>query len=123
MLLKLLYFLLVGWWFGGLVAIAAYLLCISIIGLPFGVILFNRLPSFIYLTETYDEWNPVPPGRVEELPFIVRVIWFFVIGWELGMAALVFGYLICLTIIGIPLGIFILNRMPLLLTLSQRYRP
>ena len=40
-----LYFVLIGWWFSLLWSLLAWLLCVTIIGLPLGVWMFNRLPS------------------------------------------------------------------------------
>ncbi len=125
MLLQLIYFIVFGWWFGALVAVVGYLLCVSVIGLPIGVMLLNRLPAFIFLLERSQELESDSLGlqHSHELPLLIRIIWFFVLGWELGIFALLVGYVFCLTLIGIPVGIFVLNRVPLLLTLSQRYRP
>ena len=44
-LTRLFYFLLIGWWFSLIWSLLAWLLCLSIIGLPFGVLMFNRLPG------------------------------------------------------------------------------
>jgi uncharacterized membrane protein YccF (DUF307 family) len=44
-LLRLVYFLLIGWWFSLIWALLGWLLCVSIIGLPFGVWMLNRLPA------------------------------------------------------------------------------
>lgn len=123
MFVRLIYFLFFGWWLGLISAAVAYLLCLSIVGLPFGTMIFNRLPAILFLKE---------PGEVcpmgydhrhvmEELPFLLRALWFFVVGWHLGLIALVAGYLVALTIVGIPLSIYILNRIPLMMTLSKHY--
>ena len=82
-LLRFVYFLLIGWWFGGLVAIAGYLLCASVIGLPFGVLFLNRLPTALFLHETAEICDVCPAGtHPEPFPFILRVIWFFILGWD-----------------------------------------
>ncbi|CAM2068404.1 YccF domain-containing protein [Sulfidibacter corallicola] len=122
-LLRLIYFLTIGWWFGGLAALAGYLLCSSIIGLPIGVLILNRLPTFVFLREEGEEcpYDPSHRHPAEELPFILRVIWFFVIGWALGVAVLTVGYVLLLTVIGIPIGLYLLNRVPKALTLSMHY--
>ena len=123
LLVRLIYFLLIGWWAGLLASAVGYLLSISIIGLPFGLILLNRLPVIIFMQEPGEA---CPDGYNhrhinEELPFLLRVVWFIFIGWELGFFVISIGYLCCITVIGIPLGIWILNRVPLALTLSRHY--
>jgi len=123
MLLQIIYFLLIGWWVGLLGAAAGYVLCVSIVFLPFGLILLNRLPGLIFLNPPGEACSEGLPHRhrVEELPFLLRALWFILLGWELGFLAISVGYCFCLTIIGLPIGIWILNRVPLLLTLSRRY--
>ena len=44
-LLRLIYFVLIGWWFSLIWALLGWLLCVTIIGLPFGVWMLNRLPA------------------------------------------------------------------------------
>jgi uncharacterized membrane protein YccF (DUF307 family) len=43
--LRALYFALIGWWFSLVWSVLAWALCVSIIGLPLGVWMFNRLPE------------------------------------------------------------------------------
>ena len=117
------YFIAIGWWVGLLASLLAYVLCLTIIGIPLGTVVFNRLPSIMFLTERGEACEYGYPHRhqIEEMPFLLRVIWFFVLGWNLGLLALMAGYLVALTIIGIPLAVYILNRVPLVMTLSRRY--
>lgn len=123
-LIKIVYFLLVGWWLGALAGFLGYLLCLSIIGLPLGLILLNWLPSIIWMKETGEPCESCHTQHQREpLPFILRVIWFFLLGWEIGFIVLVLGYLCLVSVIGIPFGIYLLNRVPLVLTLSMRYGP
>lgn len=48
---------------------------------------------------------------------LARVIWFVFIGWWLGLIATYVGYLLCLTVILLPVGLTLLNRLPVLITL------
>ena len=50
-LLRTLYFVLIGWWAGALWALAAILCCITIIGLPVGLAMLNRLGFILTLRE------------------------------------------------------------------------
>ena len=123
MIIRFIYFLAIGWWVGLIVSFVSYLLCATIIGLPLGTALLNRMPGLVYLREPGDA---CPDGYhhrhlQEELPFLLRVLWFFVIGWSLGFIVIMAGYALALTIIGIPLGIYLLNRVPLVMTLSRHY--
>lgn len=46
---RALWFLLVGWWESGIWMSAAYLFTISIVGLPIAVWLYNKLPYVVSL--------------------------------------------------------------------------
>jgi len=36
---------LIGWWFSLIWSLVGWLLCVTIIGLPLGVLMLNRLPN------------------------------------------------------------------------------
>ena len=90
---------------GILIAIIYYivglLMCIAIIGIPFGVQLFKL--------GTYALWpfghelvdGPNQPGC---LSIVMNLIWILLGWWEIAIIHLVCGLLFCVTIIGIPLG-------------------
>jgi uncharacterized membrane protein YccF (DUF307 family) len=49
---------------------------------------------------------------VREIPFLLRVVWFFVLGWELTGIWILVAWALNLTIIGLPLGLWMINRIP-----------
>jgi uncharacterized membrane protein YccF (DUF307 family) len=51
-LIRLLYFVLIGWWFSLLWAIVAWIISATVIGLPVGIWMFNRLPAVTTLMRT-----------------------------------------------------------------------
>ena len=53
-------------------------------------------------------------------PFILRVLWFIFIGWHVTFWWVLAAWLLNLTIIGMPLGLWMLNRVPLVLTLRTQ---
>ncbi len=57
---------------------------------------------------------------VREIPFLIRVIWFFVFGWELAGAWILIAWALNLTILGLPLGLWMIDRVPQVLTLKAR---
>lgn len=122
-LIRVFYFLLVGWWVGILWSILAYVSCLTILFLPVGLMMFNRLPQVLTL-------RPVSEARLvdrsyldekKEFPFLIRALYFFLLGWEVTGIWVGVALLLCLTIIGIPLGLMMLNQVPLVLTLKQNY--
>jgi uncharacterized membrane protein YccF (DUF307 family) len=50
---------------------------------------------------------------------VTRVLWYLFIGCRLGFLWLNIGYFFVLTVIGLPLGLVMLNRLPLVLTLRR----
>lgn len=112
-----LYFVLVGWWLALLWGALAYLACVSVLLLPLGTAMFNRLPQVLTLKPVdHDPWTGQP---AQELSFLLRAVWFVFVGWWLGLLAFKVGYLLCLTVIGMPLGVWFLHRVPLAMTLKQ----
>ena len=90
--------------FGGFVSFVGYmvsglLLCLTIIGIPFGlqcfkIGLFTLLPFGRQVREV--------PGQTGCLSTIFNIIWIFVGGIWIALAHLGFGLLLAITIIGIP---------------------
>ena len=103
--------------FGGLIlalgyAVAALVMFILIITIPFGIA-SARIALFCL-------W---PFGRtIVRRPdagtgsLIGNVIWFVLAGWWLALAHLISGVAMCLTIIGIPLGLANFKLIPVSLT-------
>ena len=78
------------------------LMCITIIGIPFGLQLF-KLGSWAlwpFGRELVD--GPGEPGC---LSIVMNVIWVLLGWWEIALIHLFFGLLFCLTIVGIPWGV------------------
>ena len=92
--------------FGGLILCLEYLLsgaflCITIIGIPFGlkvfkIGLFALWPFGKKVVNTETEVGCVSTA--------MNVIWFFIGGLLLALQHFVMGLLFCITIIGIPFG-------------------
>src|SRR6476620_2951752 len=53
---------------------------------------------------------------------LIRFIWWLFIGWWASGIAVTVAWFALITIIGIPLGIWIINRLPSILTLRSRTR-
>jgi uncharacterized membrane protein YccF (DUF307 family) len=99
--LNVIWLVLCGFWLALGYAVAGVVMCVLIITIPFGIASF-RLAAFTL-------W---PFGRVlVRKPgagagsFIGNVIWFLLAGLWMAIAHVVTGVLLCLTIIGIPLGL------------------
>lgn len=91
--------------FGGIIAatlwfLAGLILCITIIGIPFGIQCF-KIANFVLWPFGRD----VEIGNFGAGGFILNLIWILVFGWELAVAHVIVGIIFFLTIIGIPFGL------------------
>lgn len=57
--------------------------------------------------------------NTNETPFIIRALWFILLGWELTAGWIAIAWLLNLSIVGLPLGLWMLNRVPQVLTLKS----
>jgi uncharacterized membrane protein YccF (DUF307 family) len=103
--------------FGGLLlalgyAVVGIVMCILIITIPFGIAAFRIALFCIWpFGRTLIRRDDAGAGSV-----IGNVIWFILAGWWLAIGHLVTGVLMCLTIIGIPLGLANFKLIPVSLT-------
>lgn len=118
-LLQLIWFVFVGWWLG-LAAIGfAYLMFLFIITIPIGVVVLNALPELIALRPAARRVTVYGPVQTPQLSIFIRSLWFLLVGFWLTALALGLGYLLCLTLIGIPLGFVLFDAAPTVLTLRR----
>ena len=92
---------------GGLLIAIIYflvglLMCVTIIGIPFGVQLF-KLGRYALWPFGYTIVNG--PGEPGCLSTVMNLIWILCGWWEVTILHLVFGLIFCITIVGIPLGL------------------
>jgi len=58
--------------------------------------------------------------KTSQHSFVVRALWFLLVGWWLSAIVIILGYLLVLLIITMPFGLHLLNQVPQALTLRQR---
>ena len=111
-ILNILWLVLCGFWMAIGYAVAGIICCILIITIPFGIASFR--------IANYALW---PFGRTMErkptagaASVIGNVIWFVFAGLWLAIGHLVTGFSLCITIIGIPLGIASFKMIPISMT-------
>lgn len=91
--------------FGGLIAailwsIAGLVLCITVIGIPFGVQCF-KIAQFVL----WPFGKEIEIGNFGAGGLLLNIVWLIVFGWEFAITHLVIGAIFCITIVGIPFGI------------------
>ncbi|MER7247411.1 YccF domain-containing protein [Kribbella sp. NPDC000426] len=119
-LLNLIWLVLAGFWLAVGYAVAGIICCVLIVTIPFGIASF-RIAG-------YTLW---PFGRtVVDKPgagagaLLGNIIWIIFAGWWLALGHLTTGIALCLTVIGIPLGIANFKLIPVsLLPLGKEIVP
>jgi uncharacterized membrane protein YccF (DUF307 family) len=127
-LTQVLWFALIGWWAGELWMAAAWFLMITIVGAPLGVTMLNRLPQVIALRgqttgvevtrignlEYVTAGTPVPQRNI-----LLRALYFVLVGWWLSAIWMEAAYAVCLSIIGLPIGFWMFDKVPALVSLHR----
>lgn len=120
LILNLIWLVLCGFWMAIGYVLAGIICCVLIITIPFGLASFR--------IANYALW---PFGRTIEprvdagAPSVIgNIIWIVFAGWWLTIGHIVTGIALCLTIIGIPLGIANFKMIPVsLVPLGARIVP
>ena len=93
------------WWiFGGLETASGYMtaglvLCLTIVGIPFGFQLFKIAAVMVFPFGSKVSESQGGLGST-----ILNILWFILGGIWIALTHFIFGILLCITIIGIPFG-------------------
>jgi uncharacterized membrane protein YccF (DUF307 family) len=109
LLLNVIWIVLCGWWMAILYALAGIICFILIITIPFGIAAF-RISGFV-LWPFGRQIDRRPDAGIASL--IGNLIWIVLFGWWLAIGHLVAGISLCLTVIGIPLGLANFKIIPI----------
>ncbi|MGH2614485.1 MAG: YccF domain-containing protein [Thermomicrobiales bacterium] len=122
LLLRVIWFILVGWWLTGILTAFAWAVNATVIGLPLGLWIINRLPFVATLR---------PPGSLywvdegvlrpatSQRPFLLRSIYFLLIGWWFSGLWMAAAWVLLLTIIGMPFAFWMYGRIGAVTTLYR----
>ncbi|ASR38210.1 hypothetical protein BAY61_27995 [Prauserella marina] len=119
-LLNVIWLVLAGFWLAIGYVVAGIICCILIVTIPFGLASFR--------IANYALWpfgRTLADRRDAGAPSLIgNLIWLIFAGWWLAIGHLVTGFLLCVTIIGIPLGIGNFKMIPVsLLPLGREIVP
>jgi uncharacterized membrane protein YccF (DUF307 family) len=127
-IVRAIWFVLIGWWLTAIVIVVAYVLALSILGLPFAFYLFNRVPAFLTLrvrNKTYqvetsaDGTRLLTAANLDQRPMLIRAIWFILIGFWFGAIWMALAYVLCVLIVTMPFGLAMFNRVGAVMTLLR----
>ena len=106
--LNVIWFVFSGIWLWIAYMLAGILCCVLIVTIPWGIASFRMA--------NYAVWpfgrEVVSKPRAGVLSFLGNVIWVIAAGWWLALTHIVTGLLLCITIIGIPMGIANFKLIP-----------
>jgi uncharacterized membrane protein YccF (DUF307 family) len=127
-LVRALWFVLVGWWLTAIASSVAWLLTVTIIGLPLGIWLINRIPTmltlrprtsyrYVYVDSTGAAWTG--ESKLPQTPWPIRGLWFIFVGWWASGFMMSVAWILCVLIITMPIGLWLYNRVPFVASLYQ----
>jgi uncharacterized membrane protein YccF (DUF307 family) len=125
--IRLLWFLLVGWWLGLIVVLAAWAANVTIVLLPVGLWLINQLPQIFTLRAprgaiayVQTEAGTVKAReRVVQRVFWVRAVYFALVGWWFSLIWMLAAYVVAWTIVGLPLSFWMFDVSAAVTTLRR----
>ena len=117
-LIQILYFLVIGWWLGGAAIVLAYFLFLTLLGIPLGVMILNKIPYLLALRQTEPAISYYGVKTAQH-NLLIRALWFFLIGGWATIGWLFIGYALACTIIGMPLAFWMFDKAPVILTLRK----
>jgi uncharacterized membrane protein YccF (DUF307 family) len=124
-LIRVIWFFVLGWELAGIWILVAWALNLTIIGLPLGLWMINRVPQVLTLKGRSGAWEvDLKSGRSRYISarqpnLLARALYFLFVGWWLSLLWAAAAWLLCLTIIGLPLGILMLHALPTVTTLHR----
>ncbi len=127
LLVRAIWFVFIGSWLSGIAIGVAYLCCVTIVGLPLGFWIVNRLPLILTLrprtdvrvAQVVDGVTYVRGGTVEQLPTWIRAVWFVLVGWWLGAIYMWLSWLLCVILVTLPIGLWLFSRVGAVMTLLR----
>ena len=122
-ILNIIWFVLCGLWMAiayALAGLLCFLLFFLVITIPFGIAAF-RIASYVL----WPFGRTISPRREAGVGSLIgNILWIVLFGWWLALGHLVTGFLLCLTVIGIQLGLANFKIIPIsLMPLGVRIVP
>lgn len=128
LILRVVWFVFFGWWIGQICLTLAWVLNLTIIGLPLGLFMLNKLPVVMTLkprsaqitmrTNADGSYTVVRRHR-DQHPFWVRAVYFALVGWWASLLWAEIAFVLCLLIITLPVGFMMFDRIPAVTTLAR----
>lgn len=120
LVVRAVWYLFIGWWATGLWLSVAWFLNVTIVGLPLGLKMISMVPKVLSLKEPKEPEEFMVEGKENKSPnFFVRGAYFLLVGWWASLVWMGLGYVVSLTVIGIPIAIKMYNKLPYITSLKK----
>lgn len=116
-LVRALWFLAIGWWATPIAVNTAWLLNLTVVLLPVGIKLINLVPTVLTLAEPRSISEPESSRGQTSL--VVRGVYFLLVGWWLSLLWANVASALAITVVGLPIAIWMLNRLPYVTSLYR----
>lgn len=126
-IVRALWYLFVGWWLSAIVILLGYVCLLTVIGIPAAFALFNRIPQALTLRPRTTQYETtyrngvlmLQEATIQQRPWIVRALYFLLIGRWFGAVWLVLAWVIGLLVITLPISFLMYNRTSGIMTLQR----
>jgi len=116
-LVRALWFVVVGWWATPVVVNVAWFLNATIIFIPLGIKLINLVPTVLTLAEPRSV--AAPEAARGQTSLLVRAVYFVFVGWWLSWFWANAAAFFAITVIGLPVALWMFNRLPYVTSLYR----
>lgn len=117
-IVRAVWFVFIGIWLAPLALLLAWLLNVTIVGLPLGIKIINRAPYIASLKESGTDVELHPEQR-DQHPIVVRAVYFVLVGWWLSLAWTAAAAAFTVSIIGYPIAAWFFRTLPLVTSLYR----
>ncbi|RNJ26218.1 hypothetical protein [Halosegnis longus] len=128
LVVRAVYFLLVGWWASGVWLSVAWLLNLTIILMPVGIKMINYVPKVVSLKnrtiemETLtdeDGTTTVSQRSRDQHSLLVRGVYFLLVGWWASGVWMSVAWVASVSIVGLPVAVWMYSRLPYVVSLYR----
>lgn len=116
-LVRALWFVFVGWWLTPAIVNVAWLCNATIVLIPVGIKLINLVPTALTLAEPRSLSEPDSVRGQRSLA--TRAVYFVLVGWWSSWLWANVAAFAAVTIVGLPLAIWMFNRLPYVTSLYR----
>ena len=125
--LRIIWFLLVGWWLSAIFIAIGWALMVTVILAPVGLWFLHRVPwaqtlrprSGDYVTEYRNGQAYLTKTSVPQFPWIIRLVYIVFIGWWWGAIWLTVAWALGAAIITLPISVIMIDRSPAMVSLQR----